>query len=97
MPSWQALAAAAPPHIARSDLSGTAVTDASAAALRSMTSLKTLRLANTRMGDATLSGAGAIEIAALADRDRNESHATKSALAPLAAEGRGHLRGRQCR
>jgi hypothetical protein len=41
-------------HIARANFSGTAVTDASAAALAAMTGLERLRLANTRISDTTI-------------------------------------------
>lgn len=41
-------------HIVRADFSGTAITDASASVLASMTNLENLRLANTKATDATI-------------------------------------------
>jgi len=43
-------------HIARADFSGTAVTDASAAALAAMTGLERLRLTDTKISDTTIRG-----------------------------------------
>lgn len=72
-------------HIVRADLSGTAVTDASAPVLAAMARLKSLRLSRTRISDNgvhALEGAKALRSLAVAD-----TAVTAAALAPLRARG----------
>ena len=72
-------------RIVRADLSGTAVTDASAPVLAAMVKLKSLRLSGTRISDHgvhALEGAKALRSLAVAD-----TGVTAAALAPLKARG----------
>jgi hypothetical protein len=73
------------PRIVRADLSGTAVTDASAPVLAAMVKLKSLRLSGTRITDKgvhALEEAKALRSLAVAD-----TGVTAAALAPLRARG----------
>jgi hypothetical protein len=73
------------PRIIRADLSGTAVTDASAPVLAAMVKLKSLRLSGTRISDTgvrALEGAKALRSLAVAG-----TAVTAAALAPLKARG----------
>jgi len=72
-------------HIVHMDLSGTAITDASAQALAQMTALQTLRLTNTKTGDATISALAALK--SLKFLTVTGTHATGPALAPLSKRG----------
>jgi hypothetical protein len=72
-------------HILRIDLSGTAITDASAETLAQMTALKTLRLANTKTGDQTVSALARLK--SLKSLTVTGTKATKPALAPLSKAG----------
>ncbi|HEY1876070.1 MAG TPA: hypothetical protein VGG66_01325, partial [Rhizomicrobium sp.] len=72
-------------RILRIDLSGTSVTDASAQTLAQMTALQTLRLANARTGDATLSALS--EVKSLKSLTVTGTRAAKSALVPLQKNG----------
>jgi hypothetical protein len=72
-------------HILRIDLSGTAITDASAETLAQMTALKTLRLANTKTGDETI--AALARLKSLRSLTVTGTRATKPALAPLSKAG----------
>jgi hypothetical protein len=67
------------------DLSGTAVTDASAQAIAQMTALKTLRLTNTKTGDATVSALASLK--SLRSLTVTGTGATKAALAPMSRRG----------
>ena len=72
-------------RIVRADLSGTAVTDASAPVLAAMVKLKSLRLSGTKVGDTTvhaLENAKALRSLAVVDTD-----VTAKALGPLRARG----------
>jgi len=71
--------------ILRMDLSGTAVTEASAPVLARMTALKSLRLADTKTGDAAVSALAALK--SLKSLTVTGTAATKPALAPLAKRG----------
>lgn len=72
-------------HIVRADLSGTAITDASAPMLATMTSLRLLRLANTKITDKTMEAlAGHKALKSLSVVDTGVSDA---ALEPLKARG----------
>ena len=72
-------------HIQRLDLSGTTITDASAPILAQMTALKTLRLANTKTGDTTISAL--VSLKSLKSLTVTGTGATKAALAPFAKKG----------
>ena len=72
-------------HILRLDLSGTTVTDASAPILAQMTALRTLRLANTKTGDTTISAL--VSLKSLKSLTVTGTGATKAALAPFAKKG----------
>lgn len=72
-------------RILRIDLSGTSVTDASAEAIAQMTELKTLRLADTRTGGATVSALAGLK--SLKSLTVTGTGMTKEALAPLAKRG----------
>ncbi len=63
------------------DLSGTAITDASAQTLAQMTALQTLRLTNTKTDDETISALVALK--SLRSLTVTGTHATRPALAPL--------------
>ena len=67
------------------DLSGTAVSDASAETLVKMTGLKTLRLTNTKIGDATVSALAPLK--SLRSLTVTGTGATKAALASLSQHG----------
>ena len=72
-------------HILRMDLSGTMVTDASAPFLTQMTALKSLRMANTKIGDTTISAL--LSLKSLKSLTVTGTGATKAALAPFAKKG----------
>ncbi len=72
-------------RILRMDLSGTSVTNASAPVLARMTALKSLRLADTKTGDAAVSALAALK--SLKSLTVTGTAATKPALAPLAKRG----------
>ena len=81
---FQALAPLAA-HIVGVNLSGAAVSDASAAVLAAMTRLKNLRLSGTKVGDTTihaLEGVKALHTVTVVD-----TRVTEGALAPLRARG----------
>ena len=67
------------------DLSGTSVTDASAATLARMTALRTLRLSGTKTGDKTV--AALTPLKSLKSLTVAGTGATKAALAPLSKRG----------
>jgi len=67
------------------DLSGTAVTDASAQTLAHMIALKTLRLSNTKTGDATVLALASLK--SLRSLTVMGTGATRAALAPLLRRG----------
>lgn len=72
-------------HIVRADLSGTAIADASAPMLATMTSMRLLRLANTKITDKTMGAlAGHKALKSLSVVDTGVSDA---ALEPLKARG----------
>jgi hypothetical protein len=72
-------------HIVLMDLSGTAITDASAQVLAQMIALQSLRLTNTKTGDATLSALA--QLKSLKSLTITGTRATKAALAPLSKLG----------
>jgi hypothetical protein len=72
-------------RIVRADFSGTAITDASAAALAAMRSLRVLRLANTGTGDATIQALAPLK--ALRSLTVVGTHVTGKALTGLRARG----------
>ena len=67
------------------DLSGTSVTDASAATLAQMTALRTLRLSGTKTGDKTVAALAPLK--SLKSLTVAGTGATKAALAPLSKRG----------
>lgn len=71
--------------LARIDLSGTAVTDASAALLSAMPALTTLRLANTKIGDGMI--AALVSSKSLKSLTVTGTRVTQAALAPLRGHG----------
>jgi mono/diheme cytochrome c family protein len=72
-------------RLVRVDLSGTAITDASAPVLAGMPALKGLRLANTKTGDKML--AALVSLKALKSVTVDGTHAQQSSLAPLRSRG----------
>jgi hypothetical protein len=72
-------------QLARVDLSGTSVTDASAPNLSAMTALKSLRLANTKTGDSLV--VALAQLKALKSLTVTGTAVTQPALAPLRARG----------
>jgi hypothetical protein len=72
-------------RLVRVDLSGTAVTDASAKLLSTMSMLKTLRLANTRTGDSLIAALAPLK--SLKALTVTGTAVTRSALAPLRGRG----------
>ena len=81
------LAALAPlrGRLVRADFSGTAITDASAAGLAAMTSLRVLRLMNTKVTDTTIQALGSLK--ALRSLTVVGTAASETALAPLRRRG----------
>src|SRR5207253_1948370 len=72
-------------RIVRADFSGTAVTDASAPVLAVMIELRSLRLSDTKVGDATIRALERIK--SLHSLTVANTSVTASALAPLKARG----------
>lgn len=72
-------------HIARADFSATAITDTSASTLAAMTGLKRLRLADTRIGDATIRALGPLK--KLRSLSVSGTKATDESLASLRQKG----------
>lgn len=72
-------------RIVRADLSGTAITDASAPMLATMTSLRLLRLANTKVTDKTMEALA--DHKALKSLSVVDTGVSDAALAPLKARG----------
>ena len=72
-------------RIVAANLSGTAVTDASAAVLAAMIRLKSLRLSNTKVSDTTIHALDGVK--ALRSVTVVDTSVTAGALAPLRARG----------